>query len=365
MTSNTANFDLAALALKAACPNNEILFDDKGMPSVMVKIPKMTYAQLGLGDSTDVFPAFIVNGQEVNEIYISKFMNIVQNSRAYSLPGRDYANSINFENAIARCTSKGRGWHLMTAMEWGLLILWCEHNGFIPLGNLAYGKYHTETNYKAIPMTKDGSTGNILHTAGGTGPLTWFHDGTLGGIADLAGNGWEWTGGIRTVYGELQVLANNDAADSANRQTADATTWKAIDAASGTLITPNGEGTTPGSVKMDYVSSAIKYDTTISSQSDSGRTCYFKNITYNSETISAAAVRFLQAIGFLPITGTLCTSYGNCYFNNGAAERSFCRGGACNSGSSFSFPSFYGSNARSGTNATIGFRSAFVKLPTV
>ena len=362
MTSNTANFDLAALALKAACPNNEILFDDKGMPSVMVKIPKMTYAQLGLGDSTDVFPAFIVNGQEVNEIYISKFMNIVQNSRAYSLPGRDYANNINFENAIARCTSKGRGWHLMTAMEWGLLILWCEHNGFIPLGNLAYGKYHTETNYKAIPMTKDGS-GQILHTAGGTGPLTWFHDGTLGGIADLAGNGWEWTGGVRTVYGELQVLANNDAADSANAQTAAAATWKAIDAASGTLITPNGEGTTPGSVKMDYVSNVIKYDTTISSQSDSGRYCNFSAITYNSETISAAAVKVLQAIGFLPITGTLCTSYGRCYFNNGAAERSFFRGGFYFSGSGFSFPSFDGSRARALTSTAIGFRSAFVKLP--
>ena len=358
-----SHFDLSDLALKAICPNNELLYDDVGMPSVMVKIPKMTYAQLGLGDSTDVFPAFVIGSTTVDAIYISKYMNVVNNSRAYSLPGRDYANTINFETAISRCTAKGRGWHLMTAMEWGLLILWCEKNGFIPLGNTAYGRYHTETNYKAIPMTKDGTTGNILHTAGGTGPLTWYHDGTLGGIADLAGNGWEWTGGIRTVYGELQVLANNNAADSANAQTAAASGWMAIDAASGTLITPNGEGTTPGSVKMDYVSSAIKYDTTISSSSDSSRYCQFKDITYNDETISAAAVKFLQAIGMLPITGTLCTTYGRCYFNNGAEERCFYRGGFCYSAGECSFPSFSGVNARSYTNTLIGFRSAFVQLP--
>ena len=358
-----SNFDLSNLALKALAPNNEILFDDQGKPSIMVRIPQMTYAQLGLGDSTDVFPAFIVNGNPVSEIYISKYQNVINNSRAYSLPGRDPANTINFDNALARCTAKGRGWHLMTAMEWGLLIIWCEKNGFIPLGNTAYGKYHTETNYKAIPANNHSSEKWADRVLTGTGPLTWYHDGTPAGIADLCGNVMEWTGGIRTVYGELQVLANNDAADLNNAQTAAATGWKAIDATSGTLITPNGEGTTPGSVKMDFVSSKITYDTTISSSSDSSRSCQFKDITYNSETISAATVRFLQAIGMLPISGTLCTTYGKCYFNNAQAERSFYRGGYCISTHEHSFPSFGGSYPRTHTSGSIGFRSAFVKLP--
>ncbi|MBR3431103.1 MAG: SUMF1/EgtB/PvdO family nonheme iron enzyme [Clostridia bacterium] len=358
-----SNFDLSNLALKAIAPNNEILYDDQGKPSIMVRIPQMTYAQLGLGDSTDVFPAFIVDGNPVSDIYISKYQNVVSNSRAYSLPGRAPTTNITFDTAISRCKAKGRGWHLMTAMEWGMLILWCEKNGFIPLGNVAYGKYHTETNYKAIPATGHTAEHWAEKVLTGTGPLTWYHDGTPGGIADLCGNVWEWTGGVRTVYGELQVLANNDSADSDNAQTAAATGWKAIDATSGTLITPNGEGTTPGSIKMDYVGSAIKYDTTISSQSDSSRYCNFNVITYNSETISAAAVKFLQAIGFLPITGTLCTTYGRCYFNNGAAERSFFRGGLYSSSHGSSFPSFGGGSDRSFSGGGIGFRSAFVKLP--
>jgi len=356
-----ANFDLSNLALKAICPANEILYDDKGLPSIMVKIPKLTYAQLGLGASTATFPAFIVNGQEVDAIYISKYMNIVQNGRAYSLPGQDYGNNMTFDQAISYCTAKGAGWHLMTAMEWGLLINWCENNGFIPLGNCAYGKYHTETNYKAIPMTKDGS-GNILHTAGGTGPLEWFHDKTPSGIADLCGNGFEWTGGIRTVKGELQILANNNAADGSNAQTAAATTWMAINASDGTLITPDGNGTTTGSVKMDWVSSKLQYNTTITDSAPGEHYCQFKDINC-SANIDDSAKNLLIALGMHPRSTTLYTTYGRCYFNNNEAERSFFRGGAYNSSSAYSFPSFNGYDARSGQGASRGFRAAFVQLP--
>lgn len=358
-----ANFDLSALALKAVAPNNEILYDDKGMPSVMVKIPKMTFAELGLGASTATFPAFIVNGQEVNEIYISKYMNIVKNSRAYSLPGQDYGNNLNFDEARQACEAKGDGWHLMTAFEWGALINWCEKNGFIPLGNCAYGKWHTENNYKAIPMTKDGS-GNTLHTAGGTGPLTWYHDQTPSGIADLCGNGWEWTGGVRTVKGELQILANNNAADAANSQAAASTLWMAIKASDGTLITPDGNGTTTGSVKMDWVSSKLTYDTSISDSSPGEHYCLFKDITC-SANISDDAKAVLRALGMLPRSSSLITTYSRCYFNNAQDERSFYRGGYYSSSASCGFGSFHGNLGRSHRNADLGFRSAFVKLPTV
>ena len=354
-----ANFDLTALAVSALAPGNELIYDDKGIPSIMVKIPKMTYAQLGLGNSTATFPAFIVNGTEVDEIYISKYQNIVQNGRAYSLPGQDPKTSINFDSAIAACTAKGAGWHLMTAFEWGALIAWCENNGYIPLGNNNYGKHSSESNYKALPASKD-SEHYAVRTATGTGPLTWSHNKEIDGIMDLCGNVWEWTGGIRTVFGELQILVNNNAADSDNPQTAASTLWKAIKASDGSLIDPDGSGTTSGSVKMDYQNSKLTYDTSISDTGTSYRTCNFSDIAF-SANIGDTAKSLLIALGMAPKSGSIVSGH-ICYWNKNEAERSFFRGGNFSS-SSFGFASFYGRYDRSLAYGAFGFRSAFVKLP--
>lgn len=353
-----ANFDLSALALKAVCPNNEILYDDKGMPSVMVKIPKMTYAQLGLGTSTDVFPAFIVNGVAKDAVYISKYQNIVENNRAYSLPGRDPRASVTLDQAIQYCSNKGPGWHLMSNIEWGLLVRWCQKNGVLPLGNNNSGKHSSESMYKAIPSYIDGS-GNICRVATGTGPLTWSHDGSPSGIWDLCGNVWEWMGGVRTVYGELQILVNNNAADSAHSQGAGGTEWMAIKASDGSLITPNGSGTTAGSIKMDWVSSKLTYSVNITDAARGEHSCTFANITCTAD-ISDAAKLLLQALGMLQNGTELFSAHLN-YFNNAQAERSFFRGGFW-SHASYGFASFHGYYDRSASCAYVGFRSAYVEL---
>ena len=362
-----ANFDLSNLALQALCPNNELKYDDKGLPSVMVKIPKKTYAELGLGSSTATFPAFIVNGQEVDAIYISKYQNIVQNGRAYSLPGQDPATGtgIDLNGSIAKCTAKGAGWHLMTAIEWAAVALFCKANGTMPKGNNNYGKDSSDSVYQAIPSMARDSSNRIQRVATGTGPLSWSHDGTPAGIWDLNGNVNEWVGGIRTVYGEVQILANNNAADSAHSQAADSAEWKAISAADGTLIDPNGSGTTSGSVKLRWDTNHWKYtDSNTSDGTTTYKDCAFEDIVADS-SISAAATLLLQALGMLKYDSSAGAYQSDrLYANSYEAERAFLRGGLWASGAYAGVFSSHGSYTRSSTGAAIGFRSAFVELPS-
>lgn len=358
-----ANFDLSALALKAVCPSNEILYDDQGMPSVMVKIPKMTYAQLGLGTSTATHPAFIVNGTEVDAIYISKYQNIRMNGRAYSLPGQNVAQNINLDNARAACEAKGAGWHLMTAVEWAAIALWCKNNGTMPYGNNNYGKDSRESNYKAIPDNTD-STHYALRVKSGTGPLTWSHDRTPDGIWDLNGNVNEWLDGLRLVYGELQVLVNNNAADSDNPKTAASTLWMAISASDGSYITPDGSGTTSGSIKLRWDTNHFKWTSSATADGTTTyKSCAFEAVVCDS-TIDDSAKLILQALALMPYDTTSGAYEGDqLYANTIEAERAFSRGGSYNDSAAAGVFRGVLLNARSGTHGTLGFRSAFVQLP--
>lgn len=358
-----SNFDLSALALAAVCPGNEILYDDKGMPSIMVKIPKMTYAQLGMGESTAVHPAFIVNGQEIDAIYISKYQNIVQNGRAYSLPAQDPRSSITFDAAREACEAKGPGWHLMTRAEWALLALWCKNNGTMPKGNNNYGKDTSESNYKAIPTYYN--SGKIARVATGTGPLSWSHDGTPSGIWDLNGNVYEWVGGMRTVYGELQVLINNNAADSENSQSVSSSEWKAISGTDGSFIAPNGNGQTANSVKLHWTGSVWEFTTTYTADTTATyHGCALENVTC-AAGVGEEAKLVLQALGLFKYDDTPGAYGGDYLYANACeAERSFYCGGSWSIGAAAGVFYCDGSDARSDSYTSLGFRAAFVNLPT-
>ncbi len=357
-----ANFDLVKLALKATCPGNDILLDDKGLPSVMVYVPKFKMSDVITGGSDSTAPMFIINGQEVPGLYLSKYQNVIHNGRAYSLPGEDPANNLTWDTARQACEAKGRGWHMMTKAEYAAIALWCKKNGFMPWGNNDYGKDSRESVRVAIPAPDgiDGQ-GRTTRTLTGTGPIEWSHNKAVDGIWDLNGNVSEWTGGIRTVYGELQLLINNNAADSNNPQTVDAATWKAIDATTGDFVDPNGSGTTQGTVKVDCVASKPQYRTVVETENESF-SAVISAITCDA-SIEDAAKAVLIAYGLLADDPVFDYEGDQPYFNNKASERLFYSGGSYTSTTYAGVFYAHGYN-RSRTSAAthIGFRSAYVAL---
>ena len=261
----------------------------------------------------------------------------------------------------------GGNYHEITAAEWAAIALWCHKNGTEPKGNNNYGKDVTETLYRAIPSCAKDSSGQIKRVATGTGSVTWSHDGTLAGIWDMNGNVWEWCIGLRLVYGELQILKDNDAADPAANLSAGSAAWKAIRASDGALVTPNDQGTTEGTVKLDYASGVWKYTTNITGTKGSYG-CYFKNVAADS-SIGAAAKLLLQALAMLPdaeLTGDkISSTYNDDYFyaNNIDAERCLHRGGRWSIGANAGvFSSGLGS-PRSFTAGHVGGRSALYEAP--
>lgn len=180
------------------------IYDNAGIPSFMYRFKKTTNAEL-FGGSDKTHPAFIIGGKEYDEIFISVYPNCEINGKPYSLPYQKPWTNITNEKAAEACFSKGEGWHLITAAEWGLIANTCLKNDTLPHGNTNCGSYHADPEEK-------GKTYDNYRTLTGSGPATWTHNHTPEGIHDLCGNVWEMVRGLRIVNGRLQAVENNDAA---------------------------------------------------------------------------------------------------------------------------------------------------------
>ena len=94
------SFDAAELALKAVCPSNKFLYDDKEMPSMFVYIPKFRLCDVLSTADTSTHPAFRVNGQEIEGFYFGKYQTHHYNGRAYSLPCEDPSANANLDTFL-------------------------------------------------------------------------------------------------------------------------------------------------------------------------------------------------------------------------------------------------------------------------
>ena len=352
------NYDLASLALKSAYPDNELIYDDVGEPSVMVRLHARTLRELGMGDSTAVHPAFIIDGQEVDDIYVGKYLSTIHNNRAYSLPDRDPAASINFDNAAKMCSNKGKGWHILTRMERGFLVRLMQLKGFFPDGNILYGK-GADGIYRARPSFS-GDDGKIYRTATGTGLEAYSHNNSLAGVADLRGDTWEWDGGIRLLNGEVQILPNNDGANNTHPQSANSLQWKAISCADGSMIAPDGKGTTVGTVKLDWRNEAPIYAEVKEDIAEGTHGAYFRSFKCSPE-VGAEAQQVLKNLGMLmDKEGEIFANQYN-YFDL-HNERFLCSGGGDSYGANYGAASFGGGHSRFHGSWSIGFRCAFIKI---
>ena len=227
------------------------------------------------------------------------------------------------------------------------------------MGNSYYGRSSEDpllTGRRADGLNP-GDTSGSARTLTGSGPVQWRHNGKSNGIADLAGNVSEWNSGMRLLNGEIQIIENNNASKLAINLGAASTEWKAIDGATGSLVTPDGLGTTVGTVK--YANSGTADYTLVISQWGA-----FGSIKNPSATkpVSTAALNKLKALGLFPLVDSSAAFNADAIYHNLTIEAIPIRGGHWSHGATAGVFYLYLSYARSSALTSLGSRPAFVSL---
>lgn len=327
-----------------------VLYTTKGQPSYMRRIPKFNLEDIDASLGTGVHPAFIVNGVEKSELLIGMYQGVSRNGEFLSLPGVDPTASINHDSAVSLALANGAGHHLMTNAEWAAIQLWCWKNNSMPRGNTDYGRSSDSLWETAVRQDglAPGTASGTARTLTGSGPASWRHDGTPAGIADLNGNIWEWSPGVRLQDGEIQVIANNNAALATADLSAVSAEWKTIDGATGALVAPGHAN----AVKV--ASSGTTNYTLVGSFGGD-----FSAITNPGVTpVADAALKVLKSLGLFPVAGSGLGS-DNFYFDV-TGERAPLRGGRWGYGSGAGVFALSLTTARSDVLSGIGCRPAFV-----
>lgn len=219
----------------------------KYFPSLYVSFPaeRSPIADARIADA-QLHQAFLLGDDVVaRKLYIGKYQGNIRNSNSkdlvLSLRGLDCKTGINLDASVAACRNNGTTHHLTTNAEYAYLALKCKAQGFQPQGNNSYGKDEQGNYGDIVHQYTSGTKKYFGRVAQGSGPLTWFHDGSPLGVWGLNGNVSEWSPGYRLMGGKIQVLAYNTAALAATDMGEASVAWKGI-LTDGTLVAPGTKG---------------------------------------------------------------------------------------------------------------------------
>ena len=344
------NFDDMKLAVEALSGGkNTVVLDDLGMPSIMVIIPQITSSSVITGATSTVHPAFVLSGTEKSSVAYSKFQNIVANNRAYSLPMQDPKANVTADQARTYCKNKGEGWGLQPFALWAAIALWCKKNGTMPHGNNNYGSDVSYPHEKGVASMALDSSNRIQRTATGSGPVTWYHDHSPAGAADMNGNVSEWCDGMRLVDGEIQIIPYANCMLATADMSATSTDWKAIKS-DGSLVAPGSAGT----LKYDWASSKITLATSVSTSEDTSRNTAFQSLAAAS---GLTVPQIIKELALFPADDSGYES--DAFYMNNTGERFPSRGGGWSytSGAGVFCTSLHA--PRSYSSDGFGFRSAY------
>ncbi len=333
-----ANFDSLKFAVEGISGGaTTILMDNVDLPSFMNPFYKQTNAQL-FGGSEVVHSAWKQGAVEKDVFYMSKFINTVVNGRAYSWPNVIPCHTKDFDTEMQYCNAKGTGWHQASFAEWAAIVHLMHMMKYEPRGNTNYGKNHTYT-YEV------GAADSAGRTATGSGPVSWNHDGTPGGIADFIGNVWKRLSGMRTVNGEIQIMEGNAPALQVSHAPA-SPRWKAI-MPDGSLVAPGTEGALRFNANCEI-------GTSVATTEDAPSKTFSSIVAADSVTLPEIIYELLLA----PKDGI--TNYGHFWIDFKGEKVPF-RGGSCTSTSFAGSSALYLQNGRSVARDYVGFFSAYQK----
>ena len=328
-----------------------VVYTTKGQPCFMRVIPSFTLESIDPSLGTGTHPAFVIGGVTKSEILIGLFQGSESNGELVSQPGKAVKVQIDHDEGVTLVRANGSGWHLTTNPEWAALGHRCWKDGFDPRGNTNDGRSSDDTSEYGVSESGDPlPNGGGTRILSGSGPQSWRHDDTPWGIADLNGNVWEWAPGMRIVDGEIQVLADNDAAADAADLSSATGPWRAIAGATGALVAPGTAGTVH---YADANSGTADYTLYRSSgQSFEG----MANST-GASPVGADALALCKALGLFPIDSSLG---GDVVYIKMSGERVPFRGGNWYNGAAAGVRALSLGNARSRSLAFLGVRPAFV-----